>query len=247
MDIIDSHTHVGSCRVFDAEQSPEQLLNALDSTGIHGAIVQPYPGSTNIAADHDLIAEMAHDHPGRIFGMASINPHMSHTAYRQELTRCVEELGFVGVKLHPLGHAVAPTSRDGELVFRTAADLDTAVMIHTGPGAPFADPAAWVPMINRYPSCRVVLAHAGAGFHTPGAIGVATVCENVTLETSWCKVPDIARAIKLLGPDRVMFGSDNALNIRSEIASYESIGLSAEDLQTVMAGAASAVFRLPSH
>jgi predicted TIM-barrel fold metal-dependent hydrolase len=242
--IIDAHAHLGSCRVFGATQTVDDLLSGMDGAGIETAIVQPFPGSAHPAADHDAIAEAGRRHPGRFRGLASVNPHQDPEAYRREITRCVHDLGFVGVKVHPLGHAVRPGSADARLILDTARELGVPVMIHTGPGLPFADPAAWLPTIREYDDLTILLGHAGHGMLTPGAIAVGTVCPNVVLETSWCNPQDIAAAIATLGPHGVCFGSDMSFNMKVERTKYDAVELDEPAREQVLAGTARRVFGL---
>ena len=106
MERIDAHSHLGTCRVFDSEQPPSALLQAMDRHGIDASVVQPFPGAPDPGAVHDEIARLAREHPGRIYGVASLSPHLPVEAYRAEVRRCVRDLGFVGVKAHALGHAI---------------------------------------------------------------------------------------------------------------------------------------------
>jgi predicted TIM-barrel fold metal-dependent hydrolase len=244
MQLIDAHSHLGTCRVFDADQPPALLLAALDRHAIDATIVQPFPGAPDPRAVHDEIARLAADHPGRIVGLASLTPHQPPDAYRAEIRRCVEELGFVGVKCHAIGHAVNPRSRDARLVFETAAELGVPVMVHTGHGVPFAEPAMWIPLARAFPDTTVVLAHAGAPGYTGVAIVAAEVCPNIVLETSWTAPHDLRRAIATLGADRVLFGSDLHFNPGLELAKYRSLDLPEDDLAKCLGGNAARVFRI---
>jgi len=242
MRIVDAHSHLGTCRVFDADQPASLLLETIDRHGIDTTVVQPFPGAPDPRAVHDEIARLADDHPRRIAGLASLTPHQAPDAYRAEIRRCVEELGFVGVKCHSIGHAVNPRSRDARLVFETAAELGIPVMVHTGHGVPFAEPAMWIPLARDFPDTTVILAHAGAPGFTGPAVVVAEVCPNVVLETSWTSVHDLRRAIATLGAARMLFGSDLTPNAGLELAKYRSLGLSDEDLAACLGGNAARVF-----
>lgn len=243
--IIDSHTHLGACRVFGANQTAEELLGAMDAADIDLSVVQPFPGAPNPRAAHDAIAELASAHPGRIVGMASIDPHQDHDAYREELQRCVRDLGFRAVKVHTIGHSVKPGSADADLIFSAAAELGIAVMIHTGPGVPFAEPAAWIPTAQRYPDTPVILGHAGASLYTGPAIVAARVCDNVVLETSWCNPQDLRAAVAALGAERILFGSDLTFNVQVELVKYDAANLTDEQRALVMAENARRVLALP--
>ena len=60
------------------------------------------------AAIHDRIARLAESYPQRIYGMIQINPHTDRPVFQAEAERCVKDLGFVGVKIHPPGYGVNP-------------------------------------------------------------------------------------------------------------------------------------------
>jgi predicted TIM-barrel fold metal-dependent hydrolase len=241
---IDAHAHLGPCRVFDSDQRPEDLISAMDRHGIDASVVQPFPGAPDPASVHDMIAQLAKDHPGRIFGMASLTPHQDPGAYRAEVARCVRELGFVAVKAHVLGHAINPRTRDARLVFETAAELKIPVMIHTGHGVPFAEPAMWIPLAREFSETTVILGHAGAPMFTGAAIVAGEVASNIVLETSWCSPHDIGRAIRTLGPERVLFGSDLQFNPGVELAKYHAIGLDEDVLRLTLAANAVRVYSL---
>jgi predicted TIM-barrel fold metal-dependent hydrolase len=243
--IVDAHMHLGECRIFDNDVTEQALLEALDRNQVDAAIVQPFPGAPDPRAVHDRIANLAAKQPGRIFGLASISPHCDQDEYYREIERCVRDLRFVAVKLHTIGHAVNPLHRDGELVFATAAALKIPVMVHTGPGVPFALPSLTLRGARKYPDTPVVLAHAGALIYTQEAMVTAEMADNIYLETSWIGPPMIGMVIRRLGAERVMFGSDLLPNIPTELVKYRTIGLSEEELATSMQGTAARVFGLP--
>lgn len=242
--LVDAHAHLGPCRVFDVEVTEEVLLSTLDKNGVNKAVVQPFPGCPDPAAVHNEIAELADRYPGRIFGIASVNPHQPRDNYRREIKRCIEELGFVGVKLHTIGHAVNPPARDGMMVAETAAELGVPMMVHTGTGAPFALPSSVAPLARNFPGLNIVLAHAGGGIYTADALAVAQQFSNVYLELSWCQVGDIRRLYQGLGSDRLMFGSDMPFNLPVELAKWHVVGLPEEDLLAVLYSNAVKIFRL---
>ena len=243
--LIDSHAHLGDCRVFDLEVTEDQLLATLDRYRVDAAIVQPFPGAVSAPAVHDRIARLARDHPGHIYGLASISPHLSRREYTAEIERCVRDLGFVGIKLHTIGHAVAPGSKDAQTVYEVALDLNVPVMAHTGTGVPFALPSLFLPIARSHPQLRLVLAHAGFGIYTPEAAMVARECSNIFLETSWCTPQAIGLLIRTLEPGRVMFGSDLPINLGVELAKVEAIAPDPARREAFLATAAAAAFRLP--
>lgn len=244
MRIIDTHAHLGPCRVFGLNVTEEDLLRTMDKNNVEAAIVQPFPGAPDAKAIHDDITTLAKRYPQRIFGLASLNPHMDKKEYVAEMRRCIEELGFVGIKLHTIGHALFPLSEDGETVFKTAEDLGVPVMVHTGPGTPLALPALTIPKAKEHLNLSIILAHAGFAIYTAEAYVAAKECFNIYLETSWCISDDIKWLVNTLGADRIMFGSDSLTNVPVELAKFKAIGLKEEDLAKCLSGTAEAVFNL---
>jgi len=243
--IVNPHAHIGDTVVFDAENFEEDLIRAMDANGIDVSIVMPSAGSTNAPAVHDRIAKMGEKYPGRIFGMIQYNPHTPVGELEREAERCVRDLKFVGIKIHPLGGAVNPLSKDGRRICDVAQRLNIPVMIHTGTGIPWALPSLSIPLARRYPDVKFVLAHAGMMVFTMEAWVAADVCPNIYLETSWCAAHDIAWLIRELGANRIMMAGDLISNFPVELAKFRSLNLPEDQLNWCLAKTAIEVFRLP--
>jgi len=222
---VDAFCHVGDCCIYETSVSESDVMDALNANRVSAAILQPFPGPPNPAAVHDRIAELGAKQPGRVFGVASANPHIDRDRYYREIERCVHDLGFVGVALDTFGHVVNPNGRDAKTVFEVARELAIPVVVETGWGAPFGLPSAILPRAREYNDVKIVLAHAGAGLYTFEAYVVAREVPNVYLETSWCRSDDVRWLINELGAHRVMLGSDLASNQEAELAKYRSLGL----------------------
>jgi predicted TIM-barrel fold metal-dependent hydrolase len=244
--VIDAHAHLGGCCVFGITTTEDQLVRRIDENEVDITIVQPYPGNKEPGRAHDQIAELCSKHSGRFRGMASLSPHTDHDFYRSEVERCVKELNFVGLKLHTIGHGVNPMSEDGDLVFKTGYELGIPVMVHTGPGIPFALPALCIPAAQKYPGLKIILAHAGWGIFSAEAQVAASVCGNLYLETSWCLGEDIRWMISTIGSARVMMGADLPSNVPVEIAKYRALDLDETVYNQVIGTTATEVFGLSS-
>jgi len=244
MEIIDIHVHLGTCRVFDQNVKERDILKAMDDNNIKASIVQPFPGAPNPRKIHDQIAELASAHPGRIFGMASVNPHLEREEYVEEVERCVKDLGFVGIKLHTIGHAISPLSKDADIVFETAERLKVPVMIHTGLGTPFSNPSLCIPKAKEYPNVPIILSHSGFCILTTEAYVAAKECKNIFLGSAWTPVTDLQFLINKLGANRIMLESDFPINVSVELAKFKALNLSEKGLQECLGGVAKKVFNL---
>jgi len=247
--IIDAHTHLGYDYVYEEDLTLEPLLSNMEKNMIDVSIVQP--GTVldldTVVKEHNEIAALAEDMRGRIYGMANPNPHLPTDLYRKELERCVNTLGFVGVKLHPQAHAVNPSSSMGIKVFQAAQDLGIPVMVHTGEGIPWTLPSTLIPIAKEFPNLKVIMAHCGTGMFAVEAALAAQLCPNIYLEPSWLPNFAIRDLCKNIGADRVMFGSDMPENVAPELAKFRSIGLTDEELEWCLCNTASKVFKIPSN
>lgn len=241
--IIDSHNHIGDCRTFGYDFDEEQILSALDNAKVDGAILQPFPGCTDVKAAHDTIATMAKRYPGRFYGISSVNPHLPEAEFVAESTRAVKELGFKALKLHTIGHSVNPMSKDGQRVVEMAKTLGVALNVHTGTGIPFSLPSLVLPFAKsfKYP---IILAHSGATLLTQEAIIIAQQSENIYLEMSWCAANQIQQAIGAIGSERVMYGSDSLTNLENELNKFYTIGLNDKQLEDVLYNTAKTAFSI---
>lgn len=236
--IIDLHAHLGEDVVFDEEQTEEELIAAYRENQVDGAIVQPYLPRIYMEdhqAIHDRIYRLCQDSKEKKFwGMASINPHFRPEDYDREARRCVQELGFVGIKITPIGHAAHPSSKDCMHVWEVCRNLKVPLMIHTGAGIPFSDPISVQRALESFPDVPCVLAHAGSEMHNQQAIYLAEKYENVFLEPSWVGVIGVMNMVKRVGCSKIMFSSDNIYQIPVELAKYRSVIKNQEDLDRVL-------------
>lgn len=245
--IIDAHAHLGHDYVFDEDSTEEKLLYFYGKHEIDGAIVQPFinrPYMKDTLEIHDRIHKFCINAPGHYWGMASINPHFSPEDYEKEAVRCVKELGFVGLKMTPIAHAVHPSSRDGIHVFETARELNIPVMVHTGAGAPFSDPVSLLPAVKSFPKVKIILAHGGSDAYFQQALYLAENFKNVYVEPSWLSILNTRKLLHTIGAERVMFSSDHGINVPVELAKYRTLLEDNKQLEQVMSGTAIEVFQL---
>jgi uncharacterized protein len=246
MTVVDVHGHLGYDNTFDEDFTEAELMEAHEH-GVGVTIVQP--GTCvyleDVQRQHDAIADLCARRPGQFFGMANPCPHLREDDYRREMERCVRVLKFVGVKLHPLAHAVKPGGTAGERVMRTARDLGIPVMVHTGAGAPFALPSAMIPVAQKYPDVKIVLAHAGASIYSGEASLALSLCPNVYLDTSWSAGFALRGWVREFGANRLMMASDHGDNAATELTKHRTCGLTQEELEWCLGRTAVEVYKLP--
>ena len=232
--IIDVHTHLGYDRLYDSHRTEEELLQVSARASIDVLIVQIAQSPTIEITQrlHARLARFMADHPGRIYAIASVNPHFDMDVYFGELHRCIREYGFIGMKIAPHTYSWNPLMQRGVVPFLAADTFDVPLMIHTGGGIPFSVPSNLYYRLKDFPHIRVVLAHAGGYWFEEEALWLAKVCPNVYLETSrGATIDGIQRFVKELGPQRVMFGSDSPDEMEHALWMYRHAGLTDEELE----------------
>ena len=248
--IIDAHVHLGEDVVFDEVNREDEVLEYYRHFQIDGGIIQPFiprPYVKDHQEIHNRIAAFCKKTAGekKFFGMASINPHFYPEDYDVEAKRCVQELGFVALKITPIAHACHPSSRDAYHVYEVCRWLKVPLMIHTGNGIPFADPTSVYQGAKDHPDVEVILAHAGSeSFHQQARL-LAKKLDNVYLEPSWCGTNAVKHMIEEVGCGKILFSSDNLDQIPVELAKYRQIIKNEDDLEQVMWKNAARIFRLP--
>ncbi|MEA5002709.1 MAG: amidohydrolase family protein [Christensenella sp.] len=245
--IIDIHAHLGVDRVFDEVRTEDEILSAMDKNGVDVSIVQPMFGLIDIAdirESHDRIYRFSKQYDKRIFGMISMTPYLKEQQFYDEAKRCVEELGFVGMKLSPNAQAVNPMAKVGEMMWKVCDEFKIPIMVHTGTGIPFSLPAHCIGRAKQFPNVKCIFAHSGMILGAGEVFLAADECSNIYMDTSWTAAHHIEHMVKHYGAKRVMFAGDEASNIPSELAKYNTIDLTEEEWQWCMGRAANEVFRL---
>ena len=159
----------------------------------------------------------------------------------------------VGIKIHPEEHRYR-ISEYGEELFSFFEEIGAPVMTHSG--CPNSMPADFVPIADRHPGARVLLAHLGNGSgdesdHRPDrqvrAIQAAKH-GNFWVDTSSAQsiLPGLIEwAVAEIGAERLLFGSDTPLyHVALQRMRIEAAELSAEAKRLILRDNARKFFRL---
>jgi uncharacterized protein len=243
--IVDVHVHLGWDYTFDEDFTRQELIEKMEEYQVDVQIVQPGTCHSleQVREQHDAIAALCREFPKRFFGMANPSPHLPATIYQSEVKRCVEELGFIGLKLHPMASGVNPNTTAGRKAFDSAAKYDLPLMVHTGAGVPFAGPINLLAMAKEYSQLKIVMAHCGQIIFANEAAAVFAACPNVYGDTSWSPGFFIKNWCRAFGA-RLMLGTDHADNTGTELAKIRTVGMSAEEQRSVFEKTAVEVYRL---
>ena len=118
---------------------PDRLIASLESSGI-GARVISTPLEFLADADgcvppdtipriNDAMAELVSRHPGRLYGLATVDAYSGEAGAR-ELTRAIEELGLRGVFVESAKGHLLPDAKEARPTFAAAAALGVPIFLH---------------------------------------------------------------------------------------------------------------------
>lgn len=121
----------------------------------------------------------------------------------------------VGIKIHPEEHGY-PIAEHGRPIFEFAAKHRAVVLAHTSEQNSYT--FDFLPFINDYPEVRLILAHIGHGWDGDPTHQVRAILQskhrNVFADTSSARsiTPGLIEwAVREVGADRVLFGTDTPL------------------------------------
>lgn len=240
-------------------EDPAALAHAwaheLDRHGVErAALIASLPGD-----EESAIAAVA-AHPKRFWGYFMVNPLAPDTVAR---VQGALDRGMHAVCFFPAMHRyhmhddaalavidVIAATRPSALVFVHCGVLTAGVRSKLGLASPFdmrySNPIGLHGVALRFPHLRFVVPHFGAGYFRE-ALMLAEMCPNVFLDTSssnrWMHYEGLdlrtvfRRSLELLGPRRLLFGSDssffprgwNAAIFDAQARALYELGLEAKD------------------
>lgn len=240
--IFDAHTHLGEARHSGRSCSADRMLAQMAGSGIDRSLLIPFPVVEDYRKQHDVIAAAVREYPGRFAGAVCLNPFLPRQEFLDEVRRCVEELGFCGIKLQPQYQALNPISARSDFLFEAACEHNIPVIWHTGTGAPFALPSLLIAPARRFPDLPIVLAHSGGSVYALEAIVAAGVCPNIYLELSSLMPHLVLEVMTHVPASRLMIGSDLPESVDAEISKIIGLAVTDDQKREVLWGTASRLF-----
>ena len=209
--LIDAHAYVGTS-LFGVGQSVEDLLASMADNGIARSIVAPLkPPGYHLGPENDRIAAAVRAHPDRLAGFARVDPWQGEAAVA-ELRRALDELGLIGLYLHPFEEQFAAND---ELVFPLVGLLrERGLPLLLAGGYPgFSHPSQIGDLARQFPEVTIVATHGGqlniSGLLLADAARMLRANPDVVMETSGIYREDfIEDTVAELGAERVVFGSN---------------------------------------
>ncbi len=137
-----------------------------DLSGLDKVIVLAFESEhLGVHVTNDFVAGYCRQHPGKLFGFASVDPHWADPV--AELERAKHELGLVGLKMSPIYQGIHPTDERCLRIWAAAERLKLPVLFHQGTTFPrraplkYAHPEALEDVALAFPELRFWIAHWG--------------------------------------------------------------------------------------
>lgn len=230
MRIIDADCHISSAKHDGIAITVSDLLARMERAQVEKALIwlKP-PYNKDIEPENRAVYQAMKAYPDKFYGFGWTNPNLGHEAARKAIKQSFEEYGFDGIKFNGAQDGyVIDDERNVMPLIEEAARYGKVIAFHIG--ADFYEnthPYRLGHIAQRFPETHFLMVHMG-GAGTPSlersAIETAQRCPNITLIGSAIHENAITRAIQVLGPERVCFGSDSPFRMMHvQLAMYKAL------------------------
>src|SRR3954467_4837185 len=236
------------------ELSIDLTIAAMDAAGISFGLLSAWHAPDGPLIANDEVADWVAKHPNRLAGLAAVNLTKPMDAVR-ELRRCVEELGFIGLRVIPWLWEAPPTDPRYYPLYAVCVELGVPFCTqvgHTGPMRP-SETGRPIPYIDRvaldFPELTIVCGHIGYPW-TEEMVAVARKHENVVIDTSAYTVrrypPELVHFLKSsTGARKVLFGTNFPMIAHAHaLDGLDELGLDAATREAFLGDNARRIFAL---
>lgn len=233
-------------------KSVEAMADEYRAQAVHG-ILLAWDAETfteRPPVSNAMVADIARRFPDCFTGFASVDPHRPDALDR---IREAHDLGLKGLKLHPTLQGFDPADDQWDPYFRTAAELGLGIISHSGtsgvgarqPGGQglrldFCQPIKLDRWAARYPTLRLMLAHAGWPWHLD-ALAMALHKTNVFIDISGWKYkylpPEVLREMRTRLAGQFCFGTDYPMfDLATQLQSFQELNLPPDVADKILKG-----------
>ena len=247
-----------SLRRWSREEAPTEELpvaatiRAMDDANVAKALISAWVAPGNVMISNDEVAGFVGEFPDRLVGIGSVDISRPMLAIA-EVRRCIEELGFKGIRVLPWLWERPPTDRLFYPVYAACCEFGVPFCTqigHTGPLMPseMGRPIHLDRVALDFPELVIVAGHIGYPW-TDEAVAVATKHVNIHIDTSaWTVRRYPAQLVDWLrtnGARKVMFGSNYPMITPTKaLDGLEKLGLAPGTRELFLGGNAARVYGL---
>ena len=213
MKAIDTHLHLDDTKFKSACAAVQQLSSEIVNSDISKVVLlhletQPW------SIEEVVLAAKPFEY---INVFVNIHPNLPDS--KNQLKRAVNELGCIGLKLHPRLQEFSLLSQNTQDLVGFAGDLDIPVLIDAFPDGTHLmqgfDPTHYSTLAKNCPNTRIIWAHMG-GHHVIDFMMLAKRLPNVYMDMSYSLlyyrtssvIVDMIYAMRSMKFNRIFYGSD---------------------------------------
>jgi len=243
--IVNWHEHVWPTPGGDLdEDNLNDLMKYADVFGyskvvLSMPVLRGHCETAHMQKHNDFVYDAIQRYPGRIYGLCYLDPGLTVDAPK-ELERCLDNMGFVGIKLYNQYTLDDPIQDE---LIRQCAKRGKPVLMHAtklnmfADGQPFASHGThFANAARKHPDAIFILAHIGGGGDWNWQIKSIAPFDNVLTDMSG-SIHDtgmVEYAVRMLGAERILFGTDGSH--ASCVGKMCNANLSRKDKETILRG-----------
>lgn len=251
--IIDADVHISPFEEGNRIQVDE-LIRRMDSSGVEKALTWLQPHYfRDVELGNRYIFQASQSYSERILGFGWVDPHHGPDAARKITGICLDQYHFYGVKLNGAQNEFYIDQENFTFpIIEEIARRGKIAAFHIGTDAyEMTHPFRLGKIAEKFPEMQILAVHMGGVAHkdlTDAMIEIALANQNITLIGSAVKTKAILKAIKVLGAERVCFGSDTPFDLMHvELARYHAMldgEVTSLDKSLILGGNISRLFNL---
>ena len=255
--VVDADVHLSPDADGTTRIGMEEVLRRMDKSGVDRALIwlQP-PYLRHVEPLNQYIFQAVTAHPDRFTGFGWVDPHLGQERCLNEIDRCLDDYGFAGIKLNGAQNDFRIDDQEMSLpLVEKIASKGGVLALHVGADAyENTHPYRAGNIAARYPELRILMVHMGGASFSDlsfAAIETAMKYKNITMIGSAVRTGAILKAIRMLGADRICFGSDTPFeSMQVEIAKYNAMlqdEVTPEEKDRIMGGNILSILKLRSN
>ncbi len=176
-------------------------------------------------------------YPDQLRGLAYVDPILGRYAV-SEIDRCVQNFGFIGVKLYTQFYLDDPAQYP---IVEKCIDLDIPILMHAGKSSDtypshvhLSNSVHFYNLAKRYPEAKLIMAHIGGGGDWNWQLKRMKECPSVFIDVSGSVFdsPMLEETADVFGAERMLFGTDGSYS--SSVGKILSANLTIDEKRTIL-------------